>query len=107
MRVVTGRKYETRDGRKVRILCTDAAGSRCPVIGLITYSNGECVGYWNLDGTNNSMFDLDLLAPTEQEKITRLAEIVAELSAMEPPVEIITRGGAYMPPLAPDKESEK
>ena len=44
-----------------------------------------------------------LLAPTEQEKITRLAEIVADMSAEESPVEIITRAGS----VAPDKEGEK
>lgn len=60
MKVIAGKKYQTRNGRAVRILCTDAEGSRCPVIGLITYSNGECVGFWKLDGTNNSEPDLDL-----------------------------------------------
>lgn len=48
--------------------------------------------------------DASVLAPSEQEKITRLAEIVADMSATEPPVEIITRAGSV---LAPTKESKK
>lgn len=46
---------------------------------------------------------VSVLAPTEQAKITRLAEIVADMSAEEPPVEITTRAGSV---LAPTKESE-
>jgi hypothetical protein len=43
---------------------------------------------------------IDAAPDKEQEKITRLTEIVADMSAEESPVEIITRAGS----VAPTKE---
>jgi hypothetical protein len=53
-----GKKYRTRDGRDVRILCVDANGDR-PVVGLI---NGN-VHIWNPDGQYwvNEEFNSDLI----------------------------------------------
>lgn len=68
MRVMTGKKYETRDGHAVRILCTDAKSSQRPVVGLITFPNGECIGFWTLEGTTNDP-DMDLMpAPAKEEE---------------------------------------
>lgn len=45
------RPVTTRDGRPVRILCTDAAKTDYPVVGLITYRNGsEGICQWLPDG---------------------------------------------------------
>lgn len=45
------RPYATRDGRKVRILCTDAAGDQ-PIVGYIETKMGEVaqVTSWSSDG---------------------------------------------------------
>ena len=40
-----GKKYQTRDGRAVRILCVDGPGEQ-PVVGLI----GEMVANWDMNG---------------------------------------------------------
>jgi hypothetical protein len=65
-------KYQTRDGRAVRILCVDGPG-RQPIVGFIDGDGGR-VEYWNADGTwdnpkNKSpwrMADL-VLVPTKRE----------------------------------------
>ena len=46
------KKYQTRDGRQVRILCIDAKDEQ-PVIGLITTKYGEEPEQWSIDGTYN------------------------------------------------------
>ena len=59
------RKVVTRDGRKVRIICTDAKG-KCPVVGLVDYENYEVA----LNVTKNGKIDgaLDLFfAPEKHE----------------------------------------
>ena len=46
------RKIVTRDGRNVRILCTDRASTTCPVVALVQENDSENVhnytenGYW-------------------------------------------------------------
>lgn len=40
-----GKKYQTRDGRAVRILCVDGPGEQ-PVVGIVE----TMVGTWNLNG---------------------------------------------------------
>lgn len=46
-----GKKYQTRDGKAVRILCTDLrAGATC-ILGLIAVADDEeMVGVWAADG---------------------------------------------------------
>ncbi len=59
---------QTRDGRKVRILCTDAK-SAYPVIGLIEDCGHEVQGTWTAGGRNHRAFetDYDLInAPTKR-----------------------------------------
>ena len=53
----------TRDGRKVRIICTDAKGN-CPVVGLVNYKNYEVA----LNATKNGKIDdvLDLFFASEK-----------------------------------------
>ena len=71
-----GKKYQTRDGRAVRLLCMDAKLSK-PIVGLVTYGDGtEGVCSWTMNGyyypadqgqhLQNS--DLDLIpVPTKHE----------------------------------------
>ena len=59
------RKVITRDGRKARIICTDAKDN-CPVVGLVDYENYEVA----LNVTKNGKIDgvLDLFfAPEKHE----------------------------------------
>lgn len=35
MKIDMNKQYRTRDGREVRVLCTDADGEKCPVIALV------------------------------------------------------------------------
>jgi len=70
--------------------------------GYIGRSTAEEIVYAKEQGKIITYLDpASVLAPSEQEKITRLAEIVADMSAEEPPVEIITRAGSYPPVLSP------
>lgn len=52
MNIDMNHKYQTRDGRAVRILCTDLKGCGCAtVIGLVTQPSGtEYVETWMADG---------------------------------------------------------
>lgn len=51
----------TRDGRKVRILCTDRKGE-APIVGLIVDDSGESLWTWHRDGacdaSKNNPLDL-------------------------------------------------
>lgn len=53
----------TRDGRKVRILCTDRRGGNDPIVGLVTYSDGtEGTASWRSTGKYGDVeSELDLL----------------------------------------------
>ncbi len=52
----------TRDGRKVRILCTDGPDSEYPVIGIIGLMTS--LAWWNLNGISSAFSPgLDLINP--------------------------------------------
>lgn len=53
-------KIVTRDGRKVRIICTDKKGEQ-PIVGLVSYTEQEisrsfgCNGLYNFDGSTSAL----------------------------------------------------
>ena len=57
-KIEMGKKYRTRDGRDVRILCVDSKGT-LPVVGLVTErdNSGDFIECWRLDGTYFSVTD--------------------------------------------------
>lgn len=59
------RKVVTRDGKSVRIICTDAKGI-CPVVGLVAYENFELVFSATKDGRIDGIFDF-FFAPEKHE----------------------------------------
>ena len=59
------RKIVTRDGRPVRIICTDAKGI-CPVVGLVAYENYELAFNVMKDGRIDGILDL-FFAPEKRE----------------------------------------
>ena len=65
------RKIVTRDGREVRIICTDKKGTFFPIVALVKYENREETYYyttkggWTFDGTKNNI-DL-FFAPEKHE----------------------------------------
>ena len=59
------RKVVTRDGRKVRIICTDAKGN-CPVVGLVDYENYEVALNVTRNGKIDGVSDL-FFAPEKHE----------------------------------------
>ena len=59
------RKVITRDGRNVRIICTDAKGI-CPVVGLVSYENYEVAFNITKDGRIDGVLDL-CFAPEKHE----------------------------------------
>jgi hypothetical protein len=65
-----GKKYQTRDGRAVRILATDR-DCAWPIVGLIRDKNGdECIGQWRENGQfyRDEATPSDLVAvPTKHE----------------------------------------
>ncbi len=69
------KKYRTRDGRYVRVLCVDREGTQ-PVVALVKYTDGtECLAAFDADGKylHNrgvpSDFDLIEVGPYEDFKI--------------------------------------
>ena len=59
------RKVVTRDGKAVRIICTDAKGI-CPVVGLVAYENYELAFNVMKDGRIDGILDL-FFAPEKHE----------------------------------------
>ena len=59
------RKVITRDGRNVRIVCTDAKGI-CPVVGLVAYENYELAFNVMKDGRIDGILDF-FFAPEKHE----------------------------------------
>jgi hypothetical protein len=58
------KKYKTRSGMPVRLLCTDRDCGGSPIIGLAKYADGEELLYtWRSDGAyyNATPYDLDLV----------------------------------------------
>ena len=55
-----GKKYQTRDGRAVRILCVDGPGSH-PVVGIVEGEDNPDT--WNMDGTWSARIDSWDLVP--------------------------------------------
>lgn len=50
MKITMDGKYQTRDGRAVRILCTERRGYVNGVVGLITSEGEEDVAIWTPEG---------------------------------------------------------
>src|SRR3546814_10724027 len=70
------KKYRTRDGRDVRILCTDAPG-HAPVIGYIKDHGKALLGRWTHEGTAyDRMPHCDLIEVRSAEDVV-LAKLVA------------------------------
>lgn len=59
------RRVVTKDGRNVRIICTDAKGS-CPVVALVAYENFEVAFNVTKDGKIDGVLDL-FFAPEKKE----------------------------------------
>jgi len=66
------KKYRTRDGRYVRVLCVDREGTQ-PVVALVKYTDGtECLAAFDADGKYRGVpsdFDLIEVGPYEDFKI--------------------------------------
>ena len=64
------KKYQTRDGRAVRILCVDGPGDGCPIIGLIEGLPLDPY-YWRADGQarrfETDLFPVDIPVPTKHQ----------------------------------------
>ncbi len=61
------RKIVTRDGKPVRIICTDAKGN-APIIGLVSYENSEAALNATKDGIINGVLDLFFTPEKETEE---------------------------------------
>ena len=59
------RKVVTRDGRNVRIICTDAKGL-CPIVGLVDYGKYEVAFNVTKNGKIDGVLDL-FFAPEKKE----------------------------------------
>lgn len=51
------RKVVTRDGRKLRIICTDKKGNDYPIVALIEETYGESYVTYNTDGKVSTSLD--------------------------------------------------
>lgn len=62
------RPVQTRDGRKVRILCTDRRGP-APIVGIVECASSEATLVWQRDGsTDRCPMASDLVNVPEPEK---------------------------------------
>ena len=64
------KKVVTRDGRKVRIICTDRRNTECPIVALINEECDEVVYWYSKDGKviPDDLTDWDLFfAPEKHE----------------------------------------
>ena len=61
----------TRDGREVRVLCTDRKSKRFPIVALVTTSIGEQVYYYTEKGEFNTSCEsaLDIFLPPQKEYV--------------------------------------
>ena len=78
-------KVVTRDGREVRIICTDMKGTQ-PIIALITTDNKEdvLIFYKNGRGSNTNEGNLDLFfAPTKKEGWVNIYKRMTKCSYVE------------------------
>lgn len=54
------KKYRTREGQAVRLLCTDRKAKCYPVVGLISSDEGEeSMESWTIDGHYYAISDLE------------------------------------------------
>ena len=71
-------KVVTRDGKAVRIICTDRKGEQ-PILALVTTTGEEFVHYYHKDGfliSNQKETDFDLFfAPTKKEGWVNIYDI--------------------------------
>ncbi len=63
----TGKTYIARDGRKVRVICTDKLGDEFVIVGLVEskHDNGETAMTWTKSGTffdSGEKHGLDLMS---------------------------------------------
>ena len=77
------RKIVTRDGRPVRIICTDAKGI-CPVVGLVAYENYELAFNVMKDGRIDGILDF-FFAP-EKQKVEKF-----DVSTLQPFDKVLVR----------------
>jgi hypothetical protein len=72
---------QTRDGRKVRVLCTDGPDLRYPVIGVA--DGGLCPETWTIDGVhfaNGVPSDLDIInTPDPPVTVTRWVNVYPDM----------------------------
>ena len=66
------KKVVTKDGKSVRIICTDAKGT-CPVVGLVAYENYELAFNVMKDGRIDGILDF-FFAPEKKEGWTNVYE---------------------------------
>ena len=76
MKIEMGKQYRTRDGRKVRVLCTDRKHSFYPVIALMPSKDGDFDQYGTYtseglfsDSDQESGYDLIEVSPYDDFKI--------------------------------------
>ena len=87
-KVEIGKKYRTRNGRAVRVLCTDAKDSTCPVIALVTEGEVERVkhltesGHYSDGGLPEHAYDLIEASPWDDFKVDEPV-MVREYSSAE------------------------
>ena len=64
------RKVVTRDGRSVRIICTDRAAKEYKLVALVMKNDTECICAYNTNGCvyKNDTHSLDLFFVTERKE---------------------------------------
>ena len=80
------RKVVTRDGRSVRIICTDAK-SELPIIALVPFDDSEDAYHYNKNGVANGFESITLFF-ADEEKLTEFESKLADLLVYNHPMDI-------------------
>lgn len=90
MKIEMGKRYQTRDGRPVRLLCTDKKGE-FPVVGVVPYDDGgaEDMEEWTSTGgyysDQDGDTDLDLVPMLEKVTVNVYRCLDGRVRAVEVP----------------------
>jgi len=94
MKIEVGKKYKTRDGKKVRLYAVDCGGTYS-VHGAITSGEVQCISCWKPCGKHNNYGDIDETGRNDLIEIKEDWEIAVDILANEASILIFNKSINY------------